>query len=199
MDITDYMESMTRYRDWGPTQFDHKGLGCDDQQDWVVCPVSITRDTPDHDVDRSNWEAMIQEFEALDPEGDDHEVHRFGHWGPGWFEIILVRPNSACHRYAAECACALGDYPILDEHDHSEREFEAECDAWKQADLRDRIEMVTSRGFSIFAARSSEPPSDDTGGIRDALLGYASYGRTEWWQARDAGPSTYACWRKKYG
>lgn len=62
-------------------------------------------------------------------ETSDYETHRFGHWGPGWFEIIVVRPGSACHREAQAIAAAVSDYPVLDESDLSQREYDTQCEA----------------------------------------------------------------------
>jgi len=59
------------------------------------------------------------------------EVHRFGHWACGWFEIILVRPDTNAAKTAEEIEAALADYPILDECDHSEREMGAANETWQ--------------------------------------------------------------------
>jgi len=117
-----------KYKDWAPTQFDQRGLALPDRQEWLVCPTARNRDSGP--LDESNFAAAIEIFEAL-PQVDDeppYEVARFGHWGPGWFEIILVHPA-----YAAECEKlegALEDYPVLDEMDFCKRESEAEQEAW---------------------------------------------------------------------
>ena len=146
------------YADWSPTKFDCRGLGLEDKQNWRVCPVCVTRDTPEHSIDASNYAVMLRELEKIDPEGLDHEEHSFNHWGPGWFDIILVRPESACEQVARESAAAIADYPLLDEHDHSEREFHAACEAWEGLDLRDRIRICAKHGVSIFAARRDDLP-----------------------------------------
>ena len=80
---------MESYGEFRPTAFDPKGLGLQEQQDWMVLPTYQTRDS-EH-LTKSNFEAAL---EMLGGEGDDVEVHRFGHWGPGWFEIIIVRPGT---------------------------------------------------------------------------------------------------------
>ncbi len=112
---------MERYQGFRPTAFDSQGLGCDEQQDWFVGPCSITRDSELLSV--SNWETMLKCLEEKDPDGEGHEVHRFGHWGPGWFEIVLIRPDSACFVECEEIEGALENYPVLDESDYSEREW----------------------------------------------------------------------------
>ena len=75
------------------------------------------------------------------PEGDsaenkdgcaDVEVHRFGHWACGWFEIVLIRPDSDAHIKALEIQSKLEDYPILSENDFSnEEDAEAQL-TWRE-------------------------------------------------------------------
>jgi hypothetical protein len=194
---------LQRFADFQPTAFDHRGVGSDGQEDWLVLPISQTRDsglleqsnfdaaedslrrvqarcdkarrrilhklnrrnveTPflgvsvrefakemcdmfaDFD-DNSEAERRLLETVGLPPvDGEtiagfaerleslslcsDFETHRFGHWGPGWFEIIVVRPGSACHREAQAIVAAVSDYPVLDESDYSRREYESQCEA----------------------------------------------------------------------
>jgi len=116
---------MQRYSEFSPTHFDTRGLGLEERQEWLVCPVSRTRDSGP--LDESNFRSTLK---ALGGESNDVEVHRFGHWGPGWLEVILVRPGSDAQKEAEEIEAALSDYPIVDESDHSELEFEAYLEAW---------------------------------------------------------------------
>lgn len=126
-------DTLQRYGDFAPTGFDSKGLNArtmgpeddEDRSEWLVCPVSRTRDSDDDPLTASNWEAQL---EALGGEGADVEIHRFGHWGPGWFEIVLVRPGTPAEAEAERLAGALEDYPLLNEDDHSRREYEADIE-----------------------------------------------------------------------
>lgn len=115
--------TLTRYGDFSPTSFDHAGAFLPDRQDWFVAPVSRNRDS--QSLAESNFAAAL---ETLGGESETVEVHRFGHWGPGWFEIILVHPS----RFADAQAIAdrLEIYPILDEEDVSAREWEDYCESW---------------------------------------------------------------------
>ena len=149
---------LPRYRDFRPTSFDPSGLGCPDQQEWYVAPVSITRDTPEHSYSASNYAVLSAELDKIDPDYRDHEEHTFGHWGPGWFSIILVRPESACFDAASEAANALSEYPILDDSDLSEREYNAACEQWETMDLEERIDVCKKCNVSIFAARRDTIP-----------------------------------------
>lgn len=122
---------MERYGNWAPTGFDCKGLASDaitedgTGADWLVAPVGVNRDTGPGSIERSNWEVLRAELRAADPDGADHETHRFGHWGHGWFELMLVRPGSRCATIAAEAENSLANYPVLDEDDWSQREWDA--------------------------------------------------------------------------
>ena len=113
-----------RYGDWSPTQFD-SNIDID-RSDWLVMPVMQTRDSGP--LDQSNFACFL---DALGGEGETVEVRRFGHWGPGWFEIIIIDPNDvAAQSVAYDCARALQDYPVLNDTDHSIRESEAEMESW---------------------------------------------------------------------
>lgn len=117
--------TMKRYADWKPTQFDTAGLGLEDRQDWFVAPVSRTRDTCDA-LTLSNFEAVLS---LLGGESETVEVHRFSHWGPGWFEIILAAP---CHEAALhDIQARLEDYPVLNEDRMAELECEQEDEDWQ--------------------------------------------------------------------
>lgn len=165
--------TMPRYADWRPSAHDAKGLALDDRQDWLVCPVSINRDTEDP-LTLSNWHSFVSALSLNATTCEDFEIHRFGHWGPGWFEIILVRPDTAAAIAAQEMADALESYPVLDEHDYSEREMEAEQEAWQGLSVKERLALLKRTHYkgSCLAARRDYPPHDDNGAIRESLLGY---------------------------
>ena len=90
MNYSEHALELTRYRDWSPTAFDPKGLNGEENNvsGWLVMPVSRTRDTGP--FEESNFHTCV---DMLGGESDYVEVHRFGHWGPGWIEIILVDPG----------------------------------------------------------------------------------------------------------
>lgn len=113
---------MITYGEFRPSPFDTRGIGLSDRQDWLVAPVGQNRDS--EALPRSNFFTAVKLFEEKDEEGDDFEVHRFGHWGPGWFELILVRPGSECAKVAEEIEAALADYPVLDDEYFSQLEWE---------------------------------------------------------------------------
>jgi len=137
----EHAAELPRYDSWAPTAFDSAGAFLDDRDDWRVMPVMQTRDSGPYDV--SNFETAQK---ILDDSKADYEVHRFGHWGPGWFEIILIDPSSAHSMTAAgEIVCSLADYPVLDEDDLSDREYEDFLESWSSWGCRDFIRSLTKQ------------------------------------------------------
>jgi len=165
---------MERYGTWAPTSFDHAGAFLEDRQDWLVVPVMRTRDSGP--LTESNFEAawsIVEDASVLDNELSC-ESHRFGHWGPGWVEIILVRPESHCAKVAEDIEASLSDYPVLDDDDHSRREWDSANETWERCcNVRERVELIqehnrgTSYPVSIFAARYDSIPQGDNGYIFD--------------------------------
>jgi hypothetical protein len=117
------MTPLKTYANFRPTSHDAAGLGCPDQQDWLVAPVTICPNVAEC-ADESNWQAQLNALSEVDPDGNDHEVCSFGHWATS-FDIVLVRPGTAAAECAAELAERLENYPLLNEDDLSERESEA--------------------------------------------------------------------------
>lgn len=142
---------MQRYRDFAPTPMDPAGLALPDHQEWLVAPCTLSRDSAV--LEESNWYAQL---EMLGGESETVEIHRFGHWACGWFEIVLVHPDRALELEDIEAA--LHNYPILDEMDLSEREIQAAARVWED-DLRlsERVEECKEAGISIFSARGTLP------------------------------------------
>ena len=124
---------MQTYSEFRPTSFDSAGAFLHDQQAWLVVPVSRTRDSGP--FAESNFETAL---EMLGGESGIVEVHRFGHWGPGWFEIIIVKPDSDAANIAEDIETRLEDYPILDEEDCSNREYESAFESWQNFGLIER-------------------------------------------------------------
>ena len=143
-----------KYADYQPTGFDPCGLSLPDRQDWLVLPVSRNRDTGDP-LTLSNFEMAL---EALGGESETVEIHRFGHWGVGWFEIILAHPDRETE--VDEIEGALADYPVLNDEHFSELEWEMKYEAWENEGMRERIRLCDKAGVSIFAARRDEIPED---------------------------------------
>jgi hypothetical protein len=136
--------------------------------DYYSAGVGQSRDS-DY-VEQSNFAAMLAE---LGGESDTVIVVRESHWAVGWVEWIAIHETDTTALAIADAQCGrLADYPVLDEMDWSEREWNAACGTWERASLRDRIEYCSRAGVSIFAARRDEVPQDDNGSLRDYLLGH---------------------------
>lgn len=159
---------MIEYREFRPTSFDSRGLALYDQQHWLVHPCSHTRDSGIRT--ESNFSVALAD---LGGESETVEVHRFGHWGPGWFEIIVIDPSDEERvRIANDHESSLDNYPVLSDEDCSSREYEAVMDYWKYMSLIERIELCAKHEVSIFAARHDYPPSgesDPDGSVYDEI------------------------------
>lgn len=84
--------------------------------------VVLSRSRDSEILDESNFESAL---DMLGGESKNVKVERFGHWACGWFELILVDPKSKKHlKIAQKIHNELKDYPVLDESDYSEREWE---------------------------------------------------------------------------
>lgn len=134
---------MQTYSTYRPTQFDCAGLNLPDQQDWLVLPVGRNRDSGE--LDQSNFDTALK---MLGGESDTVEVHRFGHWACGWLEIIIVKPGSDAEKVANEIESSLENYPVLDETDLSNREWEGYQEGWQNYARRDFIKGL-SRKFNL--------------------------------------------------
>jgi hypothetical protein len=133
-----YEDVFPRYGEHSPTSFDNH-IEVDGREDWYLMPVSRTRDS--EILDNSNFIAFLKEMGG---ESETVEVHRFGHWGPGWYEIIIVDPadEKAMDR-AYDLARALEDYPVLDEEDLAEQEMEDINESWDNyGDSEVRKDMI---------------------------------------------------------
>ena len=130
-------EEMRPYNEFRPTVFDRNIPFGDERDDWLVLSVGQTRDSGC--LEQSNF---AQALEQLGGEGDTVEVHRYGHWGPGWFEIIIIKPGSPEEKTAEEIEAALENYPVLDDEDLSEREFEDTRASWDLWGCSDFVEYV---------------------------------------------------------
>lgn len=78
-----------KYGDWAPTEFDVKGMGMHDRQEWDVAPCILTRDS-----DRRERRRFESFRKRLGVDSENSEEHAFNHWGCGWFRIIIVRPGT---------------------------------------------------------------------------------------------------------
>lgn len=150
---------------------------------WYVGPVSQNRDSGC--LERSNFEVVSKDLLALNTEveNDDGEIidtvqiHRFGHWGPGWYEIILIHPsNEEAQKACYEWHGALANYPVADDMHFSDLECEEITEYWANAGLAERLNMIqqANDGFnngegqtSIFASRHDQIPDGVFWNVRE--------------------------------
>jgi hypothetical protein len=136
---------MQTYAEFCPTSFDNH-IWLSEREQWIVAPVSINRDTG-CPIELSNWESVQS---MLDDAGIEYEIHRFGHWANGWFEIILVDPAGAHIIEGIESR--LEDYLILDEDDASSKEWDQRCEDWEnygRADFTNALRKLAGSWFYV--------------------------------------------------
>jgi hypothetical protein len=113
-----------------------------DLSPFYVAPISNGRDTEDS-VTLSNWRVIGGALEKL-AKHEESGVHNFGHWAVGWYELWLIHESdTAALQCADQWAAALDSYPVADESDLGEIEFEAESEAWEnwgRSEWRDIVE-----------------------------------------------------------
>ena len=135
-----------------PTAFDNH-ISIEDRENWLVAPCTRNRDS---DVfTRANFEAQLS---WLNKKNCEFEVHSFGHWACGWYEIVLVHPSHA--EIVEEIEGSIEDYPVLDEDLYSSMQYNEAQDLWYNMSVRGRIALVANAGMSIFSARSAYVPSE---------------------------------------
>lgn len=116
---------MKAYKDWAPSAFDTRGLFLPDRQDWLVLPMGRNRDS--NVLDEINFDVAL---EMLGGESADVFLACFNHWACGWFEIILVRPDTDAANKAKDIESQLEDYPILDDDKYTEVAQERANEMW---------------------------------------------------------------------
>lgn len=95
-------------------------------------------------LEQSNFVVMLK---ALGGESDTVQVVREGHWAVGWVEWIAIHESDTkALREADRQLARLEDYPVLDDDDWSQREWETACDYWECAGWRERVRLLRFRG-----------------------------------------------------
>jgi hypothetical protein len=150
------MTMLNTYAGHRPTPLD--GHICGELDALLIAPVSRTRDSGI--LTESNW-AIVTEAILKLAQHEETQIYRFGHWGPGWYELLLIHPDdTAAVACAEEWARALADYPVASDSDYSEREWTEASNAWARMHLKDRIATCTKYRHGIFAARHDEIPEN---------------------------------------
>ncbi len=156
---------MRKYKDFQPTGFDPKGLNADSTgigEYYVV----LGRNRDSNVLAESNFAHALREIGGED--GEHVQVHRFGHWANGWFDLILVDDTKL--EAAEEIQNAIEDYCVLDDADFSEREYKSAHEYWKHCGTRERIKWLERAEMSIFASRRDLGAIEDDNGRLYELL-----------------------------
>lgn len=121
----------------------HPVAGSSEYMDWYNVIGSSRGSKP---LEISNYRVALK---LLGGEGENVVVERYRHWAVGWVEEIYVRPNTPEYAIACQIENELMQYPILDEADFYNEEFEAAADVWKSFTWRERIEFIKDHADSF--------------------------------------------------
>jgi hypothetical protein len=128
--------------------------------------VLLSRNRDSELLTESNWHTVLK---TLGGESDSVQVIRHGHWACGWIEYLMIDSNDKEKIELAESIeKALEGYPVWDEEDFSNREYEAAASYWESESIAERVRIIQRYGkhyVSVFAARRSELPQNDNGNI----------------------------------
>jgi len=134
------------------------------------CFVFIARNRDSDILTESNFDCALRE---LGGKSDTVKIVRESHWACGWVEWIAIHESdSKALERADEIVSALSVYPVVDEGDFSEREYNAAQGQWAELPVSERVDMCRDAGVSIFAARRGDIPQSDSGMIYESCLGY---------------------------
>lgn len=109
----------------------------DDSENWTL----VYTEHRDSDLlDKSNAEAIARTLEPF-VESGDVVPENHSHWAVGWISGYAIRVYrdgeiTEAFRTWTDLQERLADYPLLDEEDHSRREFEAAIEAIEQQGRR---------------------------------------------------------------
>lgn len=134
----------------------HNYMGTDFSEYYVL--MLQTRDS-DH-LEQSNFATAEALLEAIpDPVDWPHEdapswiSTRTNHWAVGWCDWLMIHEDAEAHlREGDRIRGKLEDYPVLDDDDYSQREYDDIVETWGAMSLRDRAKYL-GEGESIFAIR----------------------------------------------
>ena len=125
----EYTYLTERFGDSRPTGFDRRHGSFADAESHAQWYVVAGQNRDSDALTKSNFECATSNLEAC---GEDaYHIHRFGHWGCGWYEVLIVNNENekACEE-ADDMLRALADYPCLDDEHYSAKmceEGECEC------------------------------------------------------------------------
>lgn len=161
--------------------FGHDPIG-----DYCICGRSRDSDALEESNHRRIFADMIKLAEELgQPEGshtdyqEDNDKQwvydwRSSHWAVGWVEQVILRKEAPKKliQFAEDIREKLDAYPVYDEEDFSNLEWE-QCESyWNQCSVKERYNIIkeSNAPVSIFAARHTYGDvRDDDGRLADWL------------------------------
>ncbi len=96
---------------------------------WSLGPVILSRDSKL--LEQSNHDALIRHLESDPSLADDWQILTVNHWAVGWVEHLAFRAvddhgaPTRMMRVVKDWFDHLADYPVADDSDYSEKEYEA--------------------------------------------------------------------------
>lgn len=148
-----------------PSAFDSRsnytGVDLDTLSAWRVV---MTRTRDSGLLDQSNWDCALKQ---LGGEGDNVAIHRFRHWACGWWEALCVTGDKVSQ--GQSIVDKLDGYPVLNDDDYSERQWEQAQETWATLSIKERVELCQRFGCKVLEARHDYIPQSDNGGLFDYL------------------------------
>jgi hypothetical protein len=140
------MRPLTPYWNWSPSQYDRKGLGLPDYQDWLLAPIVLNPSIATVS-EEANWLAMLDAYDkvcqSLELDASNgYRTFAFAHWFTG-YRIALINPKCPELISAAQqIAARLEENPILCERKLAEVEHAAQESNWRQMTRQERRESI---------------------------------------------------------
>lgn len=131
-----------------------------EREGWLIAyGYSEVSSTAEQCMDQSNIAEMCEHFRSAGAiNGEDYAIETFGGaFGRGGY--LLVRGGSECERIAIELRARLADYPILNEEDWSDREWDAGYETildWARSEYPDIDAETLASAFSEHTDSLSE-------------------------------------------
>lgn len=142
---------------------------------WGFTPLGKHRDSDL--LDQSNYDYALEALKDADPDAVD-EIHS-SHFAVGWYDNLMVDTrNEKVLQCLAELLERLENYPILDESDLSQREWnqaQVAYDDWAAWDVRKMIEEAGIQALLDEDGDYSPSPENEDkvrGIVADAIMAY---------------------------
>ncbi|WP_422451933.1 hypothetical protein [Endozoicomonas sp. ALC066] len=100
-------------------------------------------------IENSNYEMILEELTKK--WGDVVYDYRASHWGCGWVETILMKPDAPekAQKHLYEILGALSDSPVYCEQDYSERVEDEACDLWYSTSDSEKEDYCSGVGVDL--------------------------------------------------